>query len=112
MKINIPIYNAKKIHSDDYVEGYYHPNFFMCMGNETCGTISTKDGYQYEIDPSTLVISFDDGENWILVNSIIEEYKDTTCNYGRLNEFPQLGRFEKNSEISLLSGVVIKGIQS
>ena len=59
MKTQIPIYRAKKIDSDEFVEGFYHPRFYMCMGDEICSTISTlENGNQYEIDPLTLAIHF------------------------------------------------------
>jgi len=60
LKTNIPIYRAKKIDSNEYVEGYYSPRFFTCMGGKICHTINTKDGNQYKIDQSTLAIHFPD----------------------------------------------------
>jgi len=47
----IPIYRAKKIGSDEYVEGYYFPQF---------NTHYIFNGESIEIDPSTLAINFPD----------------------------------------------------
>ena len=66
---NIPIYRAKKIDSDEFIEGFYSPRFFMCFSDDICDTISDRDGRQFEIDLSTLAISFDNGLTW---RSLIE----------------------------------------
>lgn len=58
---NIPIYRAKKIDSDEYVEGYYVDTvefFTKTLRNEN-GYI-TKDGNFHIIDISTLAIHFPD----------------------------------------------------
>lgn len=48
--INIPIYRAKKIDSDEYVEGYY--NFTL----DSKHILATP--FVFEIDPKTLAIHF------------------------------------------------------
>ena len=64
MKTNIPIYRAKKIDSDEYVEGYYvfvekvtgqkvHKMFTCAWRAETLEA-------NFNIDPSTLAIHFPD----------------------------------------------------
>jgi len=65
-KMNIPIYRAKKINSDEYVEGYYYVEQY----DYDIHHIGTKmidvehEGYQfnelYAIDQSTLAIHFPD----------------------------------------------------
>ncbi len=66
--MNIPIYRAKKIDSDDYVEGYLEPSFDGEMYDCWAIRTSTKRNPHfwgqdlYEIDPSTLEIS--DGKKW------------------------------------------------
>jgi len=84
--MNLPIYRAKKIDSDEYVEGYYFyenievvkhefkdvyqeaENHYMGFGN----------GYADLIDPSTLAISFNNGKTWYSdfesVDDICREY--------------------------------------
>ena len=64
----IPIYRAKKIDSDEYVEGYYSPTAQFLTK-----TLKNKNGYIHEadgdwniIDPSTLAISIDK-ENWFSI---------------------------------------------
>jgi len=59
MSLQIPIYRAKKINNDEYIEGFYYPRFYMCMGDEICSTISRlENGHQYEIDLLTIAIHF------------------------------------------------------
>ena len=55
--LNIPIYRAKKIDSEEYVVGGYL---------SWCGTpvIFSDSCPVSEIDPTTLKISFDNGKNW------------------------------------------------
>ena len=54
--LNIPIYRAKKINSDEYVEGYLK----RCTDTGNILWIQTKDWMDYQIDPSTLSIHFPD----------------------------------------------------
>lgn len=65
--MNIPIYRAKKIDSDEYVEGFYF-NYWN-KEKHYIGTITTKEFTNkvnewtssiYEIDPTTLAIHFPD----------------------------------------------------
>ena len=56
--MNIPIYRAKKIDSDEYVEGYfYQPTHFISDGGKI---IDEKSYDNVKIDLSTLAIHFDD----------------------------------------------------
>ena len=63
-KPQIPIYRAKKIDSDEYVEGYYifdkgNAKHFMTQENFTFSTFSGAYSIS-RIDPSTLAIHFPD----------------------------------------------------
>lgn len=85
-KLNLLIYRAKKIDSDEYVEGYYQ-QFWDDEINKRIHQIfweTRRDEdkpYAYDhhfklIDPSTLEISFDGGEtfnNFVFVNACIEQ---------------------------------------
>lgn len=63
--MNIPIYRAKKIDSDEYVEGYYSPDknyqehihtiFYFDIGDFNVDRKTTT-----QIDPTTLAIHFPD----------------------------------------------------
>ena len=63
--MNIPIYRAKKIDSDEYVEGYYSPDknyqehihtiFYFDIGDFNVDRKTTT-----QIDPTTLAINFPD----------------------------------------------------
>lgn len=59
---NIPIYRAKKIDNDEYVEGYLVSNL-VSNGNgippEVYYNIQNGLFYKYRIDPTTLSIHFD-----------------------------------------------------
>jgi len=58
----IPIYRAKKIDSDEWVEGYLYFDkyiFKKVSGVGACIGIDRSDLPNYEIDPKTLSISFD-----------------------------------------------------
>ena len=82
--IEVPIYRAKKIDSDEDVEGALIANaFFKRETKEPCCYIfdNSKMDYDcfvdigeqlddYEIDPSTLEISFDNGINWLDVDLV------------------------------------------
>lgn len=77
-ELNIPIYRAKKIDSDEYFEGCY------VKGNSYKGLIhwiytggyyvekldNSMNDNREEIDPSTLEISFDNGETWRSMSDI------------------------------------------
>lgn len=71
MNTQIPEYRAKKIDSDEYIEGFYYKSIAgytrefhsILRGNiEYDGSI-TPDSI-FEIDPSTLTVSFDNGITW------------------------------------------------
>jgi len=58
--LNVPIYRAKKIDSDEWVEGYFyiHSNKTPFIVKHTMGLLEV-DSCIYEIDLSTLAIHFD-----------------------------------------------------
>ena len=64
----IPIFRAKKLDSDEYVEGGYSDTFFLCMGDIQGHYISYKKinvvgreiTLQESIDPTTISIHFPD----------------------------------------------------
>ena len=64
--INLPIFRAKKLDSDEYVEGWYSDTLFLCMGDIQGHYISYKKinvvgreiTLQESIDPTTLSIHF------------------------------------------------------
>lgn len=66
--INLPIFRAKKLDSDEYVEGGYSDTFFLCMGDIQGHYISYKKinvvgreiTLQESIDPTTISIHFPD----------------------------------------------------
>lgn len=66
--MNLPIYRAKKIDSDEHFEGLYSDTYFMCMGDMNGHFIHYKKqslkGNEYtatiEIDSTTLAIHFPD----------------------------------------------------
>lgn len=78
----IPIYRAKKIESDEPVDGQLvSETLLYTKGNETTSDkyevkdeewfITSKNGYNYDlIDPSTLEISFDNGITWDWVEHV------------------------------------------
>jgi len=88
-EMNIPIYRAKKIDSNEYVEGYlYNPtkSLFYIL-NDNSGFLSMNEEivvpkYEYnEIDPSTLAMSIDYGENFysiIFITIAIEDHIEAT----------------------------------
>ena len=53
--INLPIYRAKKIDSDEYVMGWYSSP--IIIEGKTYLSITNKDG-EYRIDPTTLSVHF------------------------------------------------------
>ncbi len=55
--INLPIYSAKKIDSDEYVMGWYSSP--IIIEGKTYLSITNKDG-EYRIDTTTLSIHFSD----------------------------------------------------
>lgn len=55
--INLPIFRAKKIDSDEYVMGWYSSP--IIIEGKTYLSITNKDG-EYRIDPTTLSIHFPD----------------------------------------------------
>ena len=64
---NMPIYRAKKIDSDEYVEGYYSPAYYIHHYIITHLGVDTKIDVVYrmstdihKIDPTTLAIHFPD----------------------------------------------------
>lgn len=74
----IPIYRAKKIDSDEYIIGYYYNN----KKDNNIHAISVENDktvlmLHYEIDPTTLEISFDK-EYWIsldLIEKVFNNHK-------------------------------------
>lgn len=66
--INLPIFRAKKLDSDEYVEGGYSDTSFLCMGDVQGHYISYKKinvvgreiTLQESIDPTTISIHFPD----------------------------------------------------
>jgi len=56
--MNIPIYRAKKIDSDEYVEGFYF-NYDDSLGYKPM-IISKESGIEFEISELTLAIHFPD----------------------------------------------------
>lgn len=65
--MNLPIYRAKKIDINDYVEGYYKPEDSVSQlfvnrkaGNYIMTLVSDYDYRDCEIDPTTLAIHFPD----------------------------------------------------
>lgn len=67
MITKIPIYRAKKIYSDEYVEGYYF-NAEIEKQHFIMKQVPRNDDFMYdnnefEIDPSTLAIHFPDSIN-------------------------------------------------
>jgi len=72
-KVLTPIYRAKKIDSDELVEGYLMPfantkGWFIRILNYT-----DLMNAEFEIDPSTLEISFDNGDTWYDDFQLIDE---------------------------------------
>ena len=55
MRINIPIFRAKKLDSDEYVMGWYSSP--IIIEGKIYLSITNKDG-EYRIDPTTLSIHF------------------------------------------------------
>ena len=58
-RTNIPIYRAKKIDSDEYVDGYSVDKYILFNDSNLIG-LDRSDLPFYEIDPSTLAIHFPD----------------------------------------------------
>jgi hypothetical protein len=81
--MNIPLYRAKKVNSDEYIEGYYYP--IRCIGTDkTSPSIASPDledpeyDDYFDIDPSTLSINFPDmidSKGTKIFASLSEEYK-------------------------------------
>ena len=57
--LNIPIYRAKKIDSDEYVIGYYFDGFLSII-KQYNNIILTANNERFDIDPLTLSIHFPD----------------------------------------------------
>lgn len=58
---NIPIYRAKKINSDEYVEGYFAKDYYEVSTLTRFSNIIFTDSVCFEeIDPATLAINFPD----------------------------------------------------
>lgn len=85
--LSLPIYRAKKIDSDEYVKGYLHrsnlnPNFITIR----TGNIKIVNGVvideMFKIDPSTLAISFDGGENWFDMENAEREFREYLKTHG------------------------------
>lgn len=87
--IQIPIYRAKKIDGDEYVEGYYSYSPDTKHGHDECNKLIhfinsyrwTWVGWKHVhsiIDISTLAISFNNGKTWYSdfesIDDICREY--------------------------------------
>lgn len=74
--INLPIYRAKKIDSDEYVEGYFvkATNLRQLMDeDEPTFVYKIVDSWELiceEIDPTTLAISFDGGKSFLKLSDL------------------------------------------
>jgi len=111
MKTNIPIYRAKKIDSDEYVEGYVFPSFGSCV-------IWIYDDIEIEttahtIDPSTLAIHFPDmidSEGTKIFASLSEDGKGgdiVNLNYNYLIETIKIDKylFVRNYDKAKVTGI-------
>lgn len=58
--MNIPIYRAKRIDGDEYVEGYLRKDTNQATHEHVWVIIRDKDYWKFTIDPSTLAIHFPD----------------------------------------------------
>ena len=88
--MNIPIYRAKKIDSDEFVEGYLINGRFIFKEWiddvwTSFGETKSNKALVYEIDPTTLAIHFPDTSSTQLekvwytmeeISNIIKEYKN------------------------------------
>jgi hypothetical protein len=83
----IPIYRAKRLDNGEYIHGFYIDNQIVPINIDN--TVAYE--RSREIDPSTLMISFDGGVKWFdlnRVNEIMGEQvnckvcKDTGVNHG------------------------------
>lgn len=75
--MNIPIYRAKKIDSDEYVIGFYssaydiHHYVITHLGVDTkTSTVYQMSTDIHKIDPTTLAISFDNGKSFIKLGDL------------------------------------------
>ena len=75
IETNIPIYRAKKIDSDEYVEGFYSQGVSRNKATRFATTHIIK---LKEIDLSTLAISFDNRESFDSVSDIADIFCDYT----------------------------------
>lgn len=107
--LNIPIYRAKKVDSDEYVVGYYF-NAEIEKQHIIMKQVASTDYYfmfdndEYEIDPSTLAIHFPnmiDGQGNKIFASLSEDGKG-----GDILEFVE--RKGYSDVINKVSSVVIK----
>jgi len=84
-KVSMPIYRGKKIDSDEYVEGFYYKSkagytreYHAILRGSIEYDESIAPDSIIEIDPSTLAISFDDGDTWYddfqLIDETLESY--------------------------------------
>jgi len=67
--INLPLCRAKKIDSDEWVEGWYYKS----VGGFHCMCYYDKDleiDWEDKIDPSTLLISFNNGKSWLRLKDL------------------------------------------
>ena len=76
MKTNIPLFRAKKLDSDEYVNGTYVSSFHKhyiaminCIHENNYNQIVFDEGYFEEIDTSTLAISVD-GITWFSIENL------------------------------------------
>lgn len=81
--MNIPIYRAKRLDSDEYVEGNYNympafvakEEYHAINGYMSCSAHG-YDTYEYEIDPSTLSMRMPDTEKFYSVSLITRLVQD------------------------------------
>jgi len=72
--MNLPIYRAKKIDSDEYVEGFLCP--FMLGGAYKYKITDSSGWVDDRIDSTTLNISFDNGKTWKTFEEVQEALGD------------------------------------
>ena len=68
----IPIYKAKKIDSDEWVEGFLFHSYVKAWNSHEYTIIEKGKGnmLRNRIDSSTLTISFNSGKSWIKLSDI------------------------------------------
>lgn len=97
-KIEIPIYRAKKIGSDEYVIGYfYKPTHFISDG----GKIICHSTYEtFSIDVTTLAIHFND-----MTDSQVNKIFASLSEDGKGGDILDDGIFKKVCKYQIIKGV-------